>query len=59
MDSSLYKIIIAAYLHDMGKLLWRGDFQRKTITYKVAHAQQVYDFFNDTSKGYSEFWKEI
>ena len=59
MDRALYKIIIASSLHDMGKLLWRGGISRKNYKYKIAHAQYVFDFFNDKEKKYSNFWKEI
>jgi CRISPR/Cas system-associated protein Cas10 (large subunit of type III CRISPR-Cas system) len=62
MSIELCKVIIAAYLHDMGKLLRRGGLERKTTKYKVPHAQQVFDFFH--TKDYvqierSNFWKEI
>lgn len=45
MDTNLYKIIIGAYLHDIGKLLRRWWKNRsKNHHMKVAHAQQVFDF---------------
>lgn len=57
MNETLTKIIAAAYLHDMGKLLWRGWYTRKKNTYEIAHAQYVFDFFNKDQ--FSDFWKEV
>ena len=51
------KVILAAYLHDMGKLLWRWGMQRKTNRYDIAHAQYVADFFAEEK--YSLFWGEV
>lgn len=59
MDTNFYKVVVASYLHDMWKLLWRWGIERKSTKYNVAHAQQVFDFFNDKKSTYSDFWKEI
>lgn len=59
MYINFYKLVIASYLHDMWKLLWRWWIERKSTKYNVAHAEQVFTFFNDKKKNYSEFWKEI
>lgn len=51
------KVILGAYLHDMGKLLRRGGISRKNHRYQVAHAQYVADFFREEK--YSDFWREV
>lgn len=47
-DLNFYKIIIASYLHDIWKILWRGWFDRIIFNnekdYKVSHAQIMRDF---------------
>ena len=46
-ELNFYKIIIASYLHDIWKILWRWWFDRLSFNdnnyYKVAHAQHLRD----------------
>jgi CRISPR-associated protein Cas10/Csm1 subtype III-A len=55
-DVNLYKVIIGAYLHDMGKLLWRGGYSRSWTWYKIAHAQYLVDFFHNKWKFCYTWW---
>lgn len=57
MKEAYLKLILWAYLHDMGKLLWRGGVVRKKKKYEIAHAQYVADFFSQDQ--FSPFWKEV
>lgn len=61
----LYKIIIASYLHDLGKLMrrwWQNrNLNSKTKNwfnpYQIAHAQQVFEFMLDND--FNDLWKQI
>ncbi|UFX83258.1 type III-A CRISPR-associated protein Cas10/Csm1 [Candidatus Absconditicoccus praedator] len=61
-NKNLYKIIIASYLHDIGKLMWRGGKNRSMNPkgfnkYQIAHAQQALEFMKDNDLGV--FWENI
>lgn len=56
-NTNYYKVIIASYLHDIGKLLRRWWQNRQWNKYKIAHAQQVNEFFQGNE--FNEFWKDI
>jgi CRISPR-associated protein Csm1 len=57
---NFYKIIIASYLHDIWKLLWRWWFNRlEQRDFKVAHAQHLRDillFWEDYYKQNKPTW---
>ena len=57
MSKTLQKLILWAWIHDLGKLAWRGGYNRKWKKYETAHSEILVELFDELQA--NEEWKHI
>jgi len=51
------KLLLWAWIHDLGKLAWRWWYKRRKTNYDVAHAEILVEMFDELT--FNQDWKQI
>ena len=57
MEKNLQKLLLWAWIHDLGKLVWRGWIEREWKEYDTAHSEILVEMFDNLK--ISDEWKDI